>query len=112
MKKKKVRAIPARTLRIKAKNLGVYIRKNNSWKKTMRGFPEAMHVIELFRAHDNFACLIDAKKPEFLKGQLSPDGKTLYVANTRGATKGKYVLAYDVNKVGTKVTANGSHTKD
>jgi hypothetical protein len=76
MKKKKAKAIPARTLRVKTKNLGVYIRKNNSWKKTRRAFPEAMHVIELFKAHDNFGVLIDAKKPEFLKGQLSPDGRT------------------------------------
>lgn len=28
---------------------------------------------------------------------LSPDGKILYVANTRGPNKGKYVIAYDVN---------------
>ncbi len=38
---------------------------------------------------------------EFPNGiDLSPDGKILYVANTRGAMNGKYVLAYDVNNDG------------
>ena len=43
---------------------------------------------------------------EFPNGiELSPDEKTLYVANTRGKTKGRYVRAYDVLDDGT--VANG-----
>lgn len=39
---------------------------------------------------------------EFPNGiELSPDGKTLYVANTRGPNKGRYVIAYDVLDDGT-----------
>ncbi|MFC1560920.1 SMP-30/gluconolactonase/LRE family protein [Candidatus Latescibacterota bacterium] len=39
---------------------------------------------------------------EFPNGiDLSPDGKTLYIANTRGAEKGRYVLACDVLEDGT-----------
>ena len=39
---------------------------------------------------------------EFPNGiDLSPDGKTLYIANTRGPEKGRYVLAYDVLDDGT-----------
>ncbi len=37
--------------------------------------------------------------------ELSPDGKNLYVANSRGITKGRYVRAYDVLEDGT--VANG-----
>ena len=78
------------TIRIKSKNLKTYIWKKNSWKKSIKKFPEAIQVIELFKAHNNFDLLIDEKKPEFLKGQLYlnekvqgarinvlPDGKKL-----------------------------------
>jgi len=78
------------TIRIKSKNLKTYIWKKKSWKKSIKKFPEAIQVIELFKAHNNFDLLIDEKKPEFLKGQLYlnekvqgarinvlPDGKKL-----------------------------------
>tara|TARA_Y100000310_G_scaffold77174_1_gene73746 strand:- start:2203 stop:3258 length:1056 start_codon:yes stop_codon:yes gene_type:complete len=68
--------IPAGTLRIKAKNLGIYIRKNNMWKKSKKKFSESIYAIELFKAHNNFDVLIDKKNPKFLKGQLSKEGKT------------------------------------
>jgi hypothetical protein len=76
MAKPKRRKISEGCLRIKAKDLRVYIRRNNSWKKTTKEFPEAIHIIELFKAHDNLDRLIDKKNPIFLKGQLSGKGKT------------------------------------
>ena len=75
MKEKKSKPAIEGTIRIKSKNLKVYEKTNSSWKKSCQNFPEAMQVIELFIAHDNFEYLIDKKNPDFLKGQLSPDGK-------------------------------------
>ncbi|MBU0530575.1 MAG: hypothetical protein ABIH52_00325 [Candidatus Aenigmatarchaeota archaeon] len=63
------------TIRIKSKDLKPYERVGPSWKESSRRFPEAMHVVQLFKAHDNFEFLVDKKNPEFLKGQLSPEGK-------------------------------------
>ncbi len=64
-----------RTLRIKSKDLKVYKKTKTSWRKSSVEFPEAMHVIKLFIAHDNLDVLIDKKDPKFLKGWLSADGK-------------------------------------
>ena len=74
--KKKTKLIPQGTLRIKTRDLKVYVREKNSWKKSSVKFPDALHVSELFKAHNNFDILVDKKNPEFLKGQQSKDGKT------------------------------------
>ncbi len=72
---KKVKPMQPGTLRIRARGLQVVERTARSWKKSQRRFPEAMTVIGLFRAHNNFSFLIDAKDSRFLKGQLSPEGR-------------------------------------
>lgn len=73
---KEEKIIEARgTIRIKAGDLQAYEKTEKSWKKTAKAFPEAMLVIELFKAHNNLRALIDVKDPRFLKGQLSPEGK-------------------------------------
>ena len=74
---KKIAVIPNGTLKIKAKGLKVFVWKKNSWKKTSKELPDAMRVIGLFLAHHNFDALKDNKNPEFLKGQLSSQGKTV-----------------------------------
>ncbi len=75
MDNKKSKPIPEGIFRIKTKDLKVYEKTKTSWKKSSREFPEAMQVIRLFEAHNNFDVLIDKKNPKFLKGQLSPEGK-------------------------------------
>jgi len=72
---KKQKAVPAGTIRIKVKDLGPYEKTRTGWKLSERQFPEALHVVELFRAHNSFSTLIDSRDLRFLKGQLSPDGK-------------------------------------
>ena len=64
------------TVRIKTADLAPYEKTSSSWKKSSNTFPQAMLVIELFKADNNFGVLIDRKNPNFLKGELSPDGKT------------------------------------
>ncbi len=75
-KSKKSKPIPEGTLRISAKDLTVHEKTKSGWKISNKRFPNAMHVIELFKAHDNFDVLVDKKNPRWLKGQLSPEGKT------------------------------------
>lgn len=67
--------VPAGTIRIKTRDLLPYEKTKSSWKRANKEFPEAAHIIQLFKAHNNFKVLIDQKNPEFLKGQLSPDNK-------------------------------------
>jgi hypothetical protein len=57
--------------RIKATDFSVYEISKNSVKKSKMQFPEAVHVAELFKAHNNLKELIDSKNPEFLKGGFS-----------------------------------------
>ena len=75
MKKKEV---AVGTIRI-GTDLWIYEKTQNSWKKSNKisaeNFPEAFHVINLFKANNGFKELIDKVNPRFLKGQLSPDGK-------------------------------------
>jgi len=71
---KKSKPVLKGTLRIKAKDLKVYEKTNNSWKKSRITFPCALKIIELFKAHKNFDILVDKKNSEFLKGQFY-DGK-------------------------------------
>ncbi len=79
MKKKKAKkpkeVLPG-TIRIKTANLGVYEKTKRSWKKSSEIFPEAMLIIKLFKKHKRFSVLADKKNPQFLKGQLGPNGLT------------------------------------
>ncbi|MAG08782.1 hypothetical protein CMO89_04870 [Candidatus Woesearchaeota archaeon] len=75
MPKREINQVRVGTLRIKAKDLKVYEKTKVSWKSSPRKFPEAMHVIKLFKAYNNLNALIDKNDPGFLKGQLSPGGK-------------------------------------
>ncbi|MBU1976351.1 MAG: hypothetical protein KKA62_00165 [Nanoarchaeota archaeon] len=61
-------------VRIKTKDLQAYEKTAKSWKKSKLKFPEILKIIKLFKANNQFKILIDKKNPEFLKGQLSPDG--------------------------------------
>ncbi len=72
---KKAKPVLKGTLRIKTKDCNVYKRTSNSWEKSLNEFPLAMHVVELFCAHNNLDFLVDVKNPEFLKGHVSPEGK-------------------------------------
>ncbi len=63
------------TIRIKAKDLRSYEKTKSSWKISKKQFPEIKQVVALFKSHKNFSTLIDKKNPEFLKGQLSKEGK-------------------------------------
>jgi hypothetical protein len=71
---KKKLTVPSGTIRIKASNLKVYEKTEASWKKSSKIFPEAMLIIKLFKKSRKFSLLVDKKNPEFLKGQLAPDG--------------------------------------
>ncbi|MBI5465308.1 hypothetical protein HY946_01725 [Candidatus Gottesmanbacteria bacterium] len=73
MKKPEVRT---GTIRIRASNLGIYKKTKTSWEKISRIFPETMLIIKLFKKNRRFSFLIDKKNPEFLKGQLAPNGMT------------------------------------
>jgi len=63
------------TVRIRTMDLGIYEKTKVSWKRSSMELPEAMHAIELFRAHGKLNALVDKNNPTFLKGQLSPGGK-------------------------------------
>ncbi|MBT8010374.1 hypothetical protein HN681_02940, partial [archaeon] len=63
------------TLRIKTKDLQVYEKTKSSWKKSKVKFPNASQVIKLFKKSKNLKSLIDKNDPNFLKGQLSSEGK-------------------------------------
>jgi|GEM_PF-443869 len=63
------------TIRIRARDLRVVEKTRRSWKVSSRALTEAMEVIRLFRAHNDFGFLIDKKDTRFLKGQLSPEGR-------------------------------------
>jgi hypothetical protein len=72
---KAIKPILLRTLRIKAKDLKTYEKTKTSWKISKKKFPEVKKIVKLFKSHQNFSVLVDKKNPEFLKGQLSPEGK-------------------------------------
>jgi len=64
------------TLRIKKADLQVYRKvstNSEKWEKTSLKLPEALQVVQLFKAHHNFPALIDKNNPQFLKGQLYQD---------------------------------------
>jgi len=65
--------------RILSKSLRVVDWNGSRWVNSSRSFPNALAVISLFKAHNNFKKLIDSKNPSFLKGQISRDN------NVRGA---------------------------
>ena len=74
-KQKKTVVLPG-TIRIKTSNLRVYKKTRTSWKRATETFPEAMLIIQLFKKHRRFSVLVDKKNPQFLKGQLGPNGKS------------------------------------
>ncbi len=57
-------------IRIKSSDLKPYEKTKNFWKQSSLSFPKAIHVIQLFKAHNKFSELIDKKNSLFLKGQL------------------------------------------
>lgn len=75
VKEKSEKKTKLKTVRIKVKDLKAYEKTAKSWKLSKRDIQDALNVINLFKAHKNLKFLIDQKNPEFLKGQLSPDGK-------------------------------------
>ena len=56
---KKSDVITEGTLRIMAKDLKVCERTKTSWIESSKEFPDAIHVVQLFKAHDNIDCLVD-----------------------------------------------------
>lgn len=66
---------PAGTIRIRAKDLKAYEKTKTSWKLSNIDISNITHIVDLFRAYDNFEILIDKKDPRYLKGQLSADNK-------------------------------------
>ena len=73
MPKKSSKILPG-TIRIRASDSKVYEKTKTSWKKSPRLFPEAALIIKLFKKNRRFNVLIDKNHPEFLKGQLAPNG--------------------------------------
>jgi hypothetical protein len=63
------------TIRIKVKDLKAYEKTKSSWKISKKQFPNVKDIIAQFKSHKNFSFLVDKKNPEFLKGQLSKEGK-------------------------------------
>jgi len=75
MKKSVSLEIPSGTIRIGSRDLRAYERVKDSWKQSEKEFPEANNIVHLFKVHNNISTLKDSKNPQFLKGQISPDGK-------------------------------------
>lgn len=73
-KKKKGGKILNGVIRIKTKDLLPYEKITGGWKKSRQQFPEAMQAIKFYRKHHNLKILVDQKNPQFLRGQLSPQG--------------------------------------
>ncbi len=61
------------TIRVKVKDLNLYVKTKTGWKKSKEKF-DNVGVIKLFKVHKNFDALVDTKDSRFLKGQLF-DGK-------------------------------------
>ena len=74
-KKAAAKAVQPGTIRIRTRDLRAWEKTGGGWRLSKKEFPDAMHVIELFKAHGAISSLTDAKEPSFLKGQFSPDGK-------------------------------------
>ncbi|MBN1896099.1 MAG: hypothetical protein JW789_00035 [Candidatus Aenigmarchaeota archaeon] len=72
----RTKTVPLGTIRIRVKDLKPYEKTRTGWRLSKRSFPDAMHVIELFRAHSNLRALMDARDIDFLKGQLLLGGRT------------------------------------
>lgn len=62
------------TIRVASGDLVAYCWNGKAWKKVKQDFLELKQVVKLFKAGKNFKVLIDTLNPEFLKGQLSPQG--------------------------------------
>lgn len=68
MQKKK--EVKAGTIRINSRNLKTYEKTKSGWKKSNKIFSNALRVIKLFKANNNFSELKDKLNPQFLKGQF------------------------------------------
>ena len=62
------------TIRV-GKNLKFYEKTKTGWKKSNKEMPNMLEIIKLFRVNNNFKELIDQKSPQFIKGQISSEGK-------------------------------------
>jgi hypothetical protein len=62
------------TIRVSSKDLCAYSWTGKAWKRVEQEFLELEQAVKLFKAENNFKVLIDTINPEFLKGQLSPQG--------------------------------------
>ena len=49
--------LPVGTVRIRTTDLGIYEKTERSWKRSSMELPEAMHAINLFKAHGNMDAL-------------------------------------------------------
>lgn len=56
-------------------NLKTYNYTKLGWKISTKEFPNILKIISLFKSHNKFNELIDKKNPNFIKGQLSKEGK-------------------------------------
>ena len=65
---------PIGTSRI-GKNLTPYEKTKNGWKKSKKDISNILSTVKLFKSHNKFNELIDQKNTNFLKGQLSSEGK-------------------------------------
>lgn len=71
---KKNKKIPEGTIRIKSKDLVPFVKTKKTWKKINSDISGILHIIHLYKKHDNFDVLIDKENNKFLKGGLKPDG--------------------------------------
>lgn len=71
---KNMKETPIGTIRIKTRNLKAYEKTNRGWKRTKKDVSSALAAVQLFKANKMIDALIDTKKPQFLKGQMSPEG--------------------------------------
>lgn len=68
--------------RIGSTDLKVYELTKNTIKESKKTFPEAIHVAELFQAHNNLKLITDEKDPMFLTGSFNgekPIGKRINI---------------------------------
>jgi len=63
------------TVRINSRSLKPSERTKTGWKHSKKEFPELQLVAKLFKSQKRFKELVDKKNPEFLKGQLSKEGR-------------------------------------
>lgn len=68
---------PVGTIRIKTKDLKPYKKTKTSWKEVFYDIHNTLEIINHYKQNNSFEELIDKKDPKFLKGEISPDGKSI-----------------------------------